>query len=65
MNNSVFEAIDLMIQWMNERKGKVTYSMTNRYGPNSYDCSSAVYYALVFAGFLNAGSMGNDMIPLK
>lgn len=59
MNNIVFEAIDLMIQWMNERKGRVTYSMVNRYGPDSYDCSSAVYYALIYAGFLNAGNIGN------
>ncbi|WP_423253337.1 peptidoglycan amidohydrolase family protein, partial [Melissococcus plutonius] len=34
--------INKMIQWMEDRKGKVTYSMEHRYGPNSYDCSSAV-----------------------
>lgn len=37
---------DKMISWFNQRKGKVTYSMERRTGPNSYDCSSAVYYAV-------------------
>lgn len=37
---------DKFIEWFNERKGKVTYSMTNRTGSKSYDCSSAVYYAV-------------------
>ena len=35
------------IAWMEARRGKVTYSMDFRNGPNSYDCSSAVYYALL------------------
>ncbi len=48
-----------MIQWMQARKGKVTYSMTHRSGPNSYDCSSSVFYAMVAGGFLPSGSMGN------
>lgn len=30
--------------------------MLNRYGPYSYDCSSAMYYALVDAVFLPAGT---------
>ncbi|OTN86315.1 hypothetical protein A5819_003149 [Enterococcus sp. 7E2_DIV0204] len=51
--------ISAMIGWMSDRLGKVTYSMTNRLGPNSYDCSSAVYNALIAGGFLKAGSMGN------
>ncbi|WP_086314760.1 hypothetical protein A5821_002375 [Enterococcus sp. 7F3_DIV0205] len=51
--------IEHMIKWMAERKGKVTYSMNVRLGPNSYDCSSAVYYALINGGFLNTGIMGN------
>ena len=46
------------IEWFEERKGKVTYSMSNRYGPNSYDCSSAVYSALVYAGIFESGKMG-------
>lgn len=47
------------IKWMTDRQGKVTYSMDNRLGPTSYDCSSAVYNALIAGGFLPAGSMGN------
>lgn len=46
------------IEWFEERKGKVTYSMSKRYGPNSYDCSSAVYSALVYAGIFESGKMG-------
>lgn len=38
------------IRWMESKKGRVTYSMDYRNGPNSYDCSSAVYYALRSAG---------------
>ncbi|MGM0125724.1 hypothetical protein IGI37_003124 [Enterococcus sp. AZ194] len=52
-------SIDKMIQWFKDREGKVTYSMSNRYGPNSYDCSSSVYYSLIAGGFLPTGSMGN------
>lgn len=38
------------IRWMLDRKGRVTYSMNQRTGPNSYDCSSAICYALMSAG---------------
>lgn len=48
-----------MIQWMQNRLGKVTYSMTHRLGPNSYDCSSAVFFSMIAGGFLPSGSMGN------
>lgn len=49
-----------LINWFKAREGKVTYSMTNRYGSTSYDCSSAVFYALIDAGFLPAGTaIGN------
>ncbi|MDT1957785.1 DUF5776 domain-containing protein, partial [Carnobacterium divergens] len=51
--------IETMIKWMKDREGKVTYDMNNRLGPNSYDCSSAVYFSLRAGGFLPAGSMGN------
>lgn len=44
---------------MSERKGKVTYSMNARLGPTSYDCSSAVYLALIAGGFLPQSKMGN------
>lgn len=43
--------IEKAIEWMVARQGKVYYSMANRNGPNSYDCSSAVFYALQHAGF--------------
>ncbi|WP_430606395.1 hypothetical protein IGJ55_002074 [Enterococcus sp. AZ170] len=51
--------INAMIKWMSDRQGKVRYSMAARLGPNSYDCSSAVYNALIAGGFLKAGSTGN------
>ena len=50
--------INKMIQWFKDREGKVTYSQANRLGPNSYDCSSAVYFSLIAGDFLPAGSMG-------
>lgn len=52
-------SIENMIKWMTDLEGKVTYSMTNRLGPKSYDCSSAVFLAMIAGGFLPAGSMGN------
>lgn len=51
--------IEQMIKWMTDREGKVTYSMTSRLGPKSYDCSSAVFLAMIAGGFLPSGSMGN------
>lgn len=40
------------IGWYQQRKGKVSYSMYNRMGPNSYDCSSALTFAAKSAGLL-------------
>lgn len=40
------------IGWYQQRKGKVSYSMYNRMGPNSYDCSSAMFFAAKSAGIL-------------
>lgn len=49
-----------LINWFKARQGKVTYSRSSRMGPNSYDCSSAVYFALIEAGFLPKGTaIGN------
>lgn len=48
--------IEKILQWFEARLGKVTYSMAYRTGPNSYDCSSAVFYALIHAGFLPVGT---------
>lgn len=47
-------SIDAAIQWFKDREGKVTYSMINRNGPDSWDCSSAVYHALIQGGFFPA-----------
>ena len=47
--------IETALRWMSDRVGKVTYSMDYRNGPNSYDCSSAVYYALMAGGAISAG----------
>ena len=47
--------MDKVIEWFQQRQGRVNYSMDYRNGPNSYDCSSAIYYALIYAGILPAG----------
>lgn len=47
--------MDKAIQWFQERQGRVSYSMANRNGPNSYDCSSAIYHALIYAGIIPQG----------
>ena len=46
--------IEKALAWCYARKGRVFYSMENRNGPNSYDCSSSVYHALKEAGILPA-----------
>lgn len=52
--------INSSLAWFYDRLGKVTYSMTYRNGPSSYDCSSAVYYALIQGGFFPASTyIGN------
>ncbi|MCH1645268.1 peptidoglycan amidohydrolase family protein [Streptococcus suis] len=47
--------LETSIRWMSDRIGKVSYSIDYRNGPNSYDCSSAVYYALMSGGAISAG----------
>ena len=47
--------MDKAIEWFVQRQGKVSYSMINRNGPNSFDCSSSVYYSLIYAGILPQG----------
>lgn len=47
--------MDKVIDWFAQRQGKVSYSMINRNGPSSYDCSSSVYHALIYAGILPQG----------
>ena len=34
--------IETAIAWMRARQGQVSYSMDDRNGPDSYDCSSSV-----------------------
>ena len=52
--------IQTVVNWFNDRKGRVTYSMTHRNGPSSYDCSSAEYYSLIQAGYFPVGTwIGN------
>ncbi|MFC0233962.1 peptidoglycan amidohydrolase family protein [Vagococcus entomophilus] len=52
--------VERVINWFRAREGRVIYSMTNRLGPNSYDCSSSVFFALIEAGFLSKGTgIGN------
>ena len=47
--------MDKVIEWFAQRQGRVSYSMINRNGPSSYDCSSSVYHALIYAGILPQG----------
>lgn len=47
--------MDKAIEWFAQRQGKVSYSMINRNGPSSFDCSSSVYYSLIYAGILPQG----------
>lgn len=47
--------IEKGIAWMEARKGRVYYSMEERDGDDSYDCSSSMYYALRSAGASSAG----------
>ena len=48
-------SLETAIAWMQARKGQVYYSMDDRNGPDSYDCSSSIYYALTSAGAVSAG----------
>ena len=47
--------MDKVIEWFQQQQGRVSYSMNYRNGPNSYDCSSAIYHALIYAGILPQG----------
>ena len=51
--------METAIKWFYDRLGRVTYSMTYRNGPSSYDCSSAVYNALITGGLLPSMRIGN------
>lgn len=45
-------SIEQMVKWFLDREGKVTYSMTYRLGLSSYNCSSAVFLAMIAGRFL-------------
>ena len=47
--------MDKVIEWFQQRQGRVSYSMINRNGESSYDCSSSIYHALIYAGILPQG----------
>lgn len=47
------------IAWMGLKKGRVSYSMDCRNGPDSYDCSSAICSDLIYAGASNPGWLLN------
>ena len=47
--------MDKVIEWFQQRQGRVSYSMVNRNGESSYDCSSSIYHALIYAGILPQG----------
>ncbi|PZO93310.1 MAG: holin [Streptococcus pyogenes] len=47
------------IAWMGSKEGRVSYSMEYRNGPDSYDCSSSVCSALIYAGASNPGWLLN------
>ncbi|MFR6420502.1 MAG: phage tail tip lysozyme, partial [Streptococcus salivarius] len=47
---------DKAIKWYKDKLGKVKYSRDARTGPDSYDHSSALYYALVDGGAKESGS---------
>lgn len=54
--------VEKMIDFAISKKGRVAYSMAypKRLGPNFYDCSSFVYFALIAGGFLPKNSaIGN------
>ncbi|WIE74472.1 peptidoglycan amidohydrolase family protein [Curtobacterium sp. MCSS17_007] len=47
---------NIAINWyLTQQARGITYSMTSRFGPNSFDCSSAGYFSLEAAGLLPAG----------
>ena len=59
------EMIESMIKWFEDRKGKVTYTMSAaRRGPNSYDCSSAVFSSLIASGFVPSGTNLGSTVTL-
>lgn len=50
--------------WMKVRQGRVTYSQSARNGPASFDCSSAISYAMREAGY-NVPVMNTDSMFIQ
>lgn len=45
--------LDTFVDWFKVRKGKVRYvSWAGRWGPDTWDCSSSLYEALIVSGYL-------------
>ena len=52
--------LDKLVGWFKENRGKIRYDMERRMSPGYRDCSSAVYCALIHAGFLSGNAeIGN------
>lgn len=55
-----------LIQWYKSHQGIVTYSQEDRQGPSTYDSASAMFEALIFAGYLPRGKwLGNISVLAK
>lgn len=53
-----------LIQWYKAHQGIVTYSQEDRQGPSSYDSASAMFEALIHAGYLPRGKWLGTMSVL-
>lgn len=53
-----------LLMWYIDRRGRITYSSTERCGPDSYDSASAMFSALIEGGFLPKGSKLGTMTLL-
>lgn len=59
-------SLSKVVEWFRSRIGKVGYSQDHnlRQGPYYYDCSSAVYAALIYAGYLPEGTWKGNTTSL-
>lgn len=55
-NNSINPSLNKLVQWFYDNQFVLKYSQTYRHQNEYADCSSAVYRALIYAGFLPAGT---------
>lgn len=55
-----------VIKWYKAHQGIVSYSQEERQGPSSYDSASAMFEALIYAGYLPRGKwLGNISVLSK